>query len=166
MRSLLAPLLLAALTVGCAQAQPATPPAADGSTMTVTPLSERPPQVGPADVFTGTTLIGPLFDPEGARGFGGAWVTFLPGARTNWHSHPGGQTLVVTEGVGWVQSRGGERREVRAGDVVWTPPGVEHWHGGTAEQSMTHMALQEAEGGQVVVWLEAVSDAEYTGPSE
>lgn len=158
MRHVLSAVLLA-VAAGCVTAQPA----AGGAPVTVTSLDERPPVVGPSDLFTGIALIGPLFDPTDARGVGGAWVTFHPGTRTNWHSHPGGQTLVVTEGVGWVQTRGGERLEVRAGDVVWTPPGVEHWHGGTVEHSMTHLALQEAEGGAVVVWLEAVSDAEYLG---
>jgi len=159
MRSILSAALLVALTSGCVTAQPA-------ATMTISALDERPSQVGPSDLFTGTSLISPLFNPTDGRGVGGAWVTFLPGTRTNWHSHPGGQTLVVTEGVGWVQTRDGERREVRAGDVVWTPPGVEHWHGGTTEHSMTHLALQEAEDGEVVVWLEAVSDADYTGSTD
>ena len=104
MRSLLASLLLAALTAGCAQAQPA----ATAGAINVTPIADRPASVGPSDSFTGTALISPLFDPAGARDLGAAGVTFLPGARTHWHSHPAGQTLVVTEGVGWVQARGGE----------------------------------------------------------
>lgn len=156
--------LLAALAAGCASAQPITGfGSADGRAVEVTPLAERAPASGPPDLFTGTALIDPLFDPSGARTFGAAVVTFFPGARTNWHTHPAGQTLVVTEGVGWVQTRNGERREIRAGDVVWTPPGVEHWHGGTAKHAMTHTALQGAVDGQVVTWLDPVTDAEYNG---
>lgn len=162
MRLLAATALLVLLSTGGAFAQQPTA----GTPIDVTPTAERPSVVGPSDLFTGTALIGPLFDPEGARAFGGATVTFFPGARTNWHSHPAGQTLVVTEGVGWVQTRDGERREIRAGDVVWTPPGVEHWHGGTAEHAMTHTALQGAVDGEVVTWLEPVSDAEYLGTDE
>jgi quercetin dioxygenase-like cupin family protein len=127
----------------------------------VTPLDDRPTWVGPAENFTGTALIDLLFDANDTRLFGGATVTFAPGARTNWHSHPAGQTLVVTEGIGWVQTRGGERREIRPGDVVWTPPGVEHWHGATAEHAMTHLALYGAEDGEVVTWLEPVTDEQY-----
>ena len=162
MRLLATTALLAVLSAGRVLAQPTT----DGPSVEVTPLAERPPLIGPSDLFTGTALIGPLFDPDGARDFGGATVAFFPGARTNWHSHPAGQTLVVTEGLGWVQARGGARREVRAGDVVWTPPGVEHWHGGTATHAMTHTALQGAEGGEVVTWLGPVSDAEYLGADD
>ena len=129
----------------------------------VTPLDDRPAQVGSAELFTGTALIDLLFRPNEARGASGAFVTFAPGARTAWHSHPAGQTLVVTEGIGWVQSRGGERREIRAGDVVWTPPGVAHWHGGTAEHAMTHLAIQEQQDGSAVDWLEHVTDEQYEG---
>ncbi len=90
-------------------------------------------------------------------------MTFAPGARSAWHSHPAGQVLVVTSGVGWVQERGGERRRIEAGDVVWTPPNVEHWHGATPENAMSHIAIQEAVDGSVVEWLEPVSDEEYEG---
>ena len=162
MRFLTITALLAFLSTGEAYAQPAI----DSTLVEVTALAERPAQVGPADLFTGTALIYPLFDPSGARTFGAADVTFFPGARTNWHTHPAGQTLVVTEGVGWVQARGGERREIRAGDVVWTPPGVEHWHGGTADHAMTHTALQGAVDGEVVNWLGPVSDAEYDNSND
>lgn len=162
MRPFLPVALLAFLSAGQAYAQssPAEAP------IEITTLAERPAQAGPAEYFSGTALIYPLFDPAGARTFGSADVTFFPSARTNWHSHPAGQTLIVTEGVGWVQARGGERREIRAGDVVWTPPGVEHWHGGTAEHAMTHTALQGAVEGEVVTWMGPVSDAEYLGTDE
>jgi quercetin dioxygenase-like cupin family protein len=157
MRFLTITALFAVLSAGWTHAQPTN----TDVHVEITPLAERPSVVGPSDLFTGTVLIGPLFDPDEARAFGGATVTFFPGARTNWHSHPAGQTLVVTEGVGWVQTRGGERREIRPGDVVWTPPGVEHWHGATAEHAMTHLALYGAEDGEVVTWLEPVTDEQY-----
>jgi quercetin dioxygenase-like cupin family protein len=129
----------------------------------VTPVDSRPALVGPEHLFTGTAIISPLFSPHGDNTAGGAEVTFAPGARTAWHSHPAGQVLLITAGVGWVQERGGERREVRPGDVVWTPPNVEHWHGATADDAMTHTAIHEAVDGSVVEWLEHVSDEEYQG---
>ncbi|MCB9546947.1 MAG: cupin domain-containing protein [Myxococcales bacterium] len=104
-----------------------------------------------------------LFSPEGARTFGGATVAFEPGARTAWHVHPAGQTLVVTAGSGWLQAEGEPRRDLRPGDVVWTPPGVRHWHGATAATAMTHIALQGALDGAVVDWQAQVTDAEYLG---
>ena len=162
MRLLVVIALLTVLSTGRLHAQPE----ASGALVEVTSLAELPSRVGPSTLFTGTVLIGPLFNPDGARAFGGANVTFFPGARTHWHSHPAGQTLVVTEGVGWVQARGGERREVRTGDVVWTPPGVEHWHGGTTDHAMTHTALHGAVDGKVVTWMEPVTDAEYHGADE
>ena len=91
----------------------------------------------------------------------GAIVTFQPGARTAWHSHPLGQTLIVTSGVGWTQCEGEERVEVRAGDVIWCPPGHKHWHGATSTTAMTHIAIQEALDGKNVEWMEKVSDEDY-----
>ena len=117
---------------------------------------------GPAEWFTGTVRIDPLFlkadDPARATG---ASVTFEPGARTAWHSHPLGQTLIVTAGCGRVQREGGPIEEIRPGDVVWFPPGEKHWHGASPTTSMTHIAVQEALDGKNVDWLEHVSDEQY-----
>ena len=94
-----------------------------------------------------------------------AWVRFEPGARTAWHTHPLGQTLFVTSGIGRVQTWGGPIREIRAGDTIWIPPGEKHWHGATAEHALEHIAMQEAQGGEHVTWLEPVTDAQYSGKS-
>jgi quercetin dioxygenase-like cupin family protein len=116
---------------------------------------------GPADWFTGSVRIDPLFQaPEPAR-VSGAHVTFEPGARTAWHTHPLGQTLIVTSGCGWVQREGGAIEEIRPGDVVWFPPGEKHWHGATASTAMTHIALQENLNGKAVDWMEKVTDEQY-----
>ena len=123
----------------------------------------QPSNPGPADWFTGTVQVEPLFNaPEPARA-AGARVTFQPGARTAWHTHPLGQTLIVTAGAGWVQQEGGAVEEVRPGDVVWFPPGVRHWHGATATEAMTHIAIQERLDGSTVDWLEQVDAADYHG---
>jgi quercetin dioxygenase-like cupin family protein len=116
---------------------------------------------GPADWFTGTVRIDPLFQSPAPARVAGASVTFEPGARTAWHTHPLGQALVVTAGVGWVQCEGEAREEVRPGDVVWFPPGAKHWHGATATTALTHMAIHEALDGRTVEWLEKVSDEQY-----
>src|SRR4051812_11668134 len=116
---------------------------------------------GPADYFTGTVRIDPLFDrPDPAR-VGGASVTFEPGARTAWHTHPLGQTLIVVSGFGWVQQEGGPIEEVRPGDVVWFPPNVKHWHGASPTTAMTHIAIQEKLNGSPVTWMEKVTDEQY-----
>jgi len=116
---------------------------------------------GPADWFTGTVRIGPLFEaPEPAR-VRGASVTFERGARTAWHTHPLGQTLIVTFGLGWVQRWSGPIEEIRPGDVVWFAPGEKHWHGATPTAAMTHIAIQEALNGKPVDWMEKVSDEQY-----
>ena len=120
----------------------------------------EPSGKGPPDWFTGTVRIDPLFGPDPAR-VGGALVTFEPGARTAWHTHPLGQTLLITTGNGWVQREGGPVETVRPGDVVWFPPGEKHWHGATASTAMSHIAIQEKLNGQVVDWLEHVSAAQY-----
>lgn len=121
----------------------------------------RPSQKGPEDWFTGTVRIDPLFQaPEPARA-SGAQVTFEPGARTAWHTHPLGQTLIVTAGLGWVQREGGAVEEIRPGDVVWFPPGLRHWHGASPSTAMTHIAIQEAQTGSPVTWMEKVSDDQY-----
>jgi quercetin dioxygenase-like cupin family protein len=121
----------------------------------------RPSGKGPAEYFTGAVRVDPLFEaPDPAR-MRGAHVTFEPGARTAWHSHPLGQTLIVTSGLGWVQREGGPVEEIRPGDVVWFPPGEKHWHGATATTGMSHIAIQEALNGSTVEWMEKVDDAQY-----
>ena len=121
---------------------------------------------GPEEYFTGTVRIDPLFEaPEPAR-VRGASVTFEPGARTAWHTHPLGQTLIVTAGCGWTQCWGGPIEEIRPGDVISCPPNVKHWHGATPTTAMTHIAIQEALNGKVVDWMEKVTDEQYlAGPS-
>ena len=116
---------------------------------------------GPDEYFTGAVRIDPLFQAEAPARGAGAHVTFEPGARTAWHTHPLGQKLVVTSGYGWVQCWGGPKRAIRAGDVVVCPPDEKHWHGATARTGMSHIAIQEALDGKVVDWLEKVTDAEY-----
>jgi quercetin dioxygenase-like cupin family protein len=121
----------------------------------------QPSAKGPAEWFTGTVRIDPLFEaPEPAR-VRGASVTFEPGARTAWHTHPLGQHLIVTSGLGWTQCWGGPKEEIRPGDVIWCPPGVKHWHGATPTCAMTHIAIQEALNGKVVEWMEKVSEEQY-----
>jgi quercetin dioxygenase-like cupin family protein len=121
----------------------------------------QPSAKGPADWFTGTVRIDRLFSPPEPARAGGAMVTFEPGARTAWHTHPLGQTLIVTAGCGWVQREGGPVEEIRPGDVVWFPPGEKHWHGATATTAMTHIAVQEKQNGSPVDWLEHVTDEQY-----
>jgi 4-carboxymuconolactone decarboxylase len=118
----------------------------------------------PADHFTGTVHVVALFKPNGASRATGTLITFEPSARTAWHSHPGGQTLIVTEGVGWVQQWGGPVEIIRKGDVVRVPPGVKHWHGATAAAYMSHIAIVEALDGKTADWMEKVSDDQYKGP--
>jgi len=121
----------------------------------------QPSMKGPAEWFTGTVRIDPLFAEADPSRVSGALVTFEPGARTAWHTHPLGQRLIVTAGCGWVQCSGGPKREIRAGDVVLCPPGEKHWHGATPTTAMSHIAVQESLNGKPVDWLEHVRDAEY-----
>lgn len=122
----------------------------------------RPSAKGPADWFTGTVRIDPLFEaPDPAR-VAMASVTFEPGARTAWHTHPFGQTLIVTAGCGWAQREGGPVQEICPGDVVWFDPGERHWHGASATTAMTHIAVQEKRDGKMVDWMEQVSDEQYS----
>ena len=121
----------------------------------------RPSGKGPADWFTGTVRIDPLFDAQPPARAAGATVTFEPGARTAWHTHPLGQTLIVTAGAGLVQREGGPVEEIRPGDVVWFGAGEKHWHGAQPHAAMTHIAIQEALDGKAVEWLEHVSDEHY-----
>lgn len=129
--------------------------------MEITRIGTQSSGKGPADWFSGTVRIDPLFQaPEPAR-VGGASVTFEPGARTAWHTHPLGQTLIVTFGCGWVQREGGPVEEVYPGDVIWFPPGERHWHGATRTTAMTHIAIQEKLNEKSVDWTEKVSDDQY-----
>ncbi len=120
---------------------------------------------GPADYFTGNVKVEPLVEAADPARVRGAHVTFEPGARTAWHTHPLGQTLIVTSGLGWVQREGGPIEEIRAGDIVWFPPGEKHWHGASSTTAMTHIAIQETLHGKNVDWLEHVSDEQYSASS-
>jgi len=131
--------------------------------MDIKRAGSQPSGKGPAEYFTGPVRIDPLFQaPEPARAVG-ASVTFEPGARTAWHTHPLGQTLIVTAGLGLAQRWGGPIEEIRPGDVVWFAPGEKHWHGATAATAMTHIAIQERQDGKTVDWMEHVSDEGYLG---
>jgi len=121
----------------------------------------RPSGVGPAAWFTGAVRIDPLFSPPEPACGTGALVTFEPGARTAWHTHPLGQTLIVVSGCGRVQRAGGPIEEIRPGDVIWFEPGEKHWHGAGPTTAMSHIAIQEKRDGSAVDWLEPVSDAQY-----
>ncbi|MBB4568064.1 (R)-mandelonitrile lyase [Rhizobium leucaenae] len=121
----------------------------------------QPSGKGPADWFTGTIRVDPLFQPHDSTRAAAASVTFEPGARTAWHTHPVGQTLIVTAGLGRVQREGGPIEEIRPGDVVWFAPGEKHWHGASPTTAMTHIAIQEHRDGKVVEWMEHVSDEQY-----
>lgn len=123
----------------------------------------QPSGKGPASYFTGSVRIDPLIDPPEPARVAMAQVTFEPGARTAWHTHPFGQTLIVTAGSGWVQRKGEEKQEIRQGDVVYIFPGEKHWHGATAITAMTHIAIQEKLNGSPVDWMEQVTGEEYTG---
>ena len=129
--------------------------------MNITRVGTQPSAKGPAEYFTGTVRIDPLFQPQAPARAVGASVTFEPGARTAWHTHPLGQILLITAGCGWVQREGGPVEEVHPGDVVWFSPGERHWHGATASTAMTHIAIQEQLDGKTVDWEEHVSDEQY-----
>ncbi len=131
------------------------------SKMNITRIGTQPSAKGPAEWFTGSVRIDPLFQTHAPARAVGASVTFEPGARTAWHTHPLGQTLLITAGCGWVQRDGGTVEEVHPGDVVWFSPGERHWHGATATTAMTHIAIQEQQEGKTVDWEEHVSDEQY-----
>lgn len=126
--------------------------------MEITRVGSKPSIKGPEDWFTGSVRIDHLFDANETRRNAAANVTFEPGARTAWHTHPLGQTLIITAGIGWVQREGGSIEEVHPGDVVWFAPNEKHWHGATATNGMTHIAMQENLNGKVVDWMEKVSE--------
>lgn len=129
--------------------------------MDIKRCGSRPSAKPPADYFTGSVRQDPILEAPAPARVRSVSVTFEPGARTAWHTHPLGQTLIVTSGIGWAQVWGGVAQEIRSGDVVWFAPGEKHWHGASAQTAMTHIAIQEALDGQAVDWLEHVSDEQY-----
>lgn len=131
--------------------------------MKMTRLGSQPSVIGPATTFTGAVRIDLAFQGDEPARAGGAIVTFEPGARTAWHTHPLGQTLIVTNGVGWTQCEGEPKVEIRAGDVIWCPAGHRHWHGATPTSAMMHIAIAEMLDGRAVDWMEHVSDGDYLG---
>ncbi|PTW62575.1 quercetin dioxygenase-like cupin family protein [Breoghania corrubedonensis] len=131
--------------------------------MKITRPGETASMAGPTDWFTGTVRLDPMFAAEEPGRVAGAHVTFEPGARTAWHTHPAGQTLIVTFGRGRVQREGGPVEEIRQGDVVWFPAGEKHWHGASPDAAMSHIAIQEAVDGSAVTWMEKVEDKDYNG---
>jgi quercetin dioxygenase-like cupin family protein len=134
--------------------------------MEIKRTGSQPTREGQAEYFTGVVRIDSLIDVPAPARVRGASVTFEPGARTAWHTHPLGQTLIVTAGRGWAQRWGGPIEEIRPGDVIWFPPGEKHWHGATPTTSMTHIAVQEHLDGKAVEWLEHVSDEQYQNGGE
>jgi quercetin dioxygenase-like cupin family protein len=150
-------------TVILAQAtRPPSPAASDDQgPLSITRAGSLPSGRGPADYFTGAVRVDRLFNATPPSRMSGGLVTFEPGARSAWHTHPVGQALIVTAGVGWVQREGGPIEKMRPGDVVWIAPGVKHWHGAAATTGVTHIALQEHVDGQVANWMEKVSDEQY-----
>lgn len=135
--------------------------AEESHTVKVTKIGTQASVTGPAENFTGRVRVDSPFKGSGAARIGGAFVTFEPGARTAWHTHPLGQTLIVTAGAGWIQQWDGSIQQIKAGDTVWIPPNVKHWHGAAATIGMTHIAIAEALDGKVVEWMEKVSEDQY-----
>lgn len=129
--------------------------------MTIVRNGEQASLIGPSANFVGHARIDPLFAPRAPSKVSAGYVTFQPGARSMWHTHPLGQMLVVTMGTGWVQQEGADKQVIKPGDVIWTPPGVKHWHGATSTTGVTHMAIQETLDGKNVEWLEPVTEAQY-----
>jgi quercetin dioxygenase-like cupin family protein len=135
--------------------------AASAPDMTIARAGSQASVKGPAASFTGGVRVDPLFAPHAPSTASGAYVTFEPGARSAWHTHPAGQVLIVTAGVGRVQRWGGKVEEIRPGDVIWTPPGVKHWHGAAPATALTHIAITDTVKGKNVEWMEKVSDEQY-----
>ena len=154
---------LSLLTAAPSDIVQAQAPPGDGQTVRITRAGSQPSAKGSAGYFIGAVRVDPMFPATAPSRVWGGHVTFAPGARSASHRHPVGQTLVITSGLGWVQQWGGPKEEVRAGDVVWFPPGVKHWHGASAATAMTHIAIQETVDGRNVDWLEQVSDEQYRG---
>lgn len=135
--------------------------AGHAQSMTISPNGSRPSVVGAKEYFTGSVIVEPMFSANDNMPATVGHVSFEPGARSAWHSHPNGQILIVTAGTGWVQEEGGAKREIKPSDVVWTPLGVKHWHGATATNSMSHLAITASVDGRNVDWMEQVSDEQY-----
>jgi quercetin dioxygenase-like cupin family protein len=129
--------------------------------MTIKRNGSQPASKGSRDNFTGNVRVEPLFQTPGGGEFGGASVTFEPGARSAWHTHPCGQILIVVSGLGWTQCWGEPKEEIRPGDVITCPPDTKHWHGATETTAMTHFAIQASKNGKNVEWLEHVTDEQY-----
>jgi quercetin dioxygenase-like cupin family protein len=159
--TVLSPLLLASTYAYANQAAGASASDAASPRITIARGGSQPSGKGPSEYFSGSVRIGPLFQAKVPSRASGGRVTFEPGARTAWHTHPLGQILIVTSGAGWIQQWGGRKEEIREGDVVRIPPGQKHWHGATATTSMTHIAIQEELNGKAVEWRETVSDEQY-----
>ena len=134
--------------------------------MEVAPNGSRPATKGAAENFTGSVVVEPLYPATDRMRSAGGHVTFEPGARSAWHAHPAGQILIVTAGAGWIQEEGGEKREIKPGDVIWTPPGVKHWHGATPTNGMSHIAITNVADGKTVAWMEQVSEEQDPRLSE
>jgi quercetin dioxygenase-like cupin family protein len=132
-----------------------------GTEMNIIRSGSQPSRKGPDSWFTGDVRIDAPFQASEPAKVGGATVTFEPGARTAWHTHPLGQTLIVTQGRGWLQEWGKEAQALNQGDIAWIPPGVKHWHGASSDTAMVHIAIAEAENGSPVTWLEKVTDEQY-----
>jgi len=134
---------------------------AQAQDMVITRAGTQAASKGPAQNFSGSVRVDPLFGAHAPSTASAAYVSFEPGARSAWHTHPQGQVLIVTAGAGRVQQWGGKVQEIHPGDVIWTPPGVKHWHGAAPATALTHIAIQEASGGKNVEWMEKVSDEQY-----
>ena len=161
---LLIPTLLALSLLSTASAQPATQEKKQMQTIQITRKGSQPASQGTTEYFTGSVRVEPLFSVLEPSRSAGARVTFEPGARTAWHKHPLGQTLIVTAGTGWVQQEGARVQEMREGDVIRIPAGAKHWHGATATTRMTHIAIHEQLNGKVVDWMEQVSEEQFRKP--
>ncbi|HUL32687.1 MAG TPA: cupin domain-containing protein [Candidatus Eisenbacteria bacterium] len=159
-------LLLIFIANGAAQTTPAsgpskTAPGQNSQTIKIARSDSMHPNKGSAQYFTGSVQVQELFPAYDPSRTSGGKVTFEPGARSAWHTHPLGQILIVTDGTGWIQQWGGPIEEIRKGDVIWIPAGVKHWHGATPTTAMTHIAIQEALNGKAVEWMERVTDEQY-----
>lgn len=150
--ALITALISASIPAIAKKAQPA---------MVVIPHESQQTSIGSKSFFTGAVSVVLLTTPQEPSRVSAAEVRFSPGARSAWHTHPLGQTLIVTDGVGWVQQEGGKKIEIKTGDVIQTPPGVKHWHGASVNSGMTHVAIQEIKDGKNVEWMEQVTDQEY-----
>ena len=157
--------LLSLLLLSLAGAHPSHALAAEGNTgtQTISSAGSQASIKGPAKFFTGDTRIDPLFPSNDTAHYSGAYVTFEPGARSAWHLHPAGQRIIVTSGVGRTGTWGGSVEEIKAGDVIWCPPGIKHWHGASPTTAMTHIVITGSLDGKNVEWREKVTDAQYNG---